>query len=533
MLFSFSNVQAQSIDKLEQFANGALKDALMVPSLTSLDVDWVTGNVNAAKAHYACGMTIPYRLQVSGLTPGNYQVVIGYDTHKSDKHAIDYLTSFDRDTNHDRFPHSPEDVLGQILLGTDLEEVSVVFDDYPLPVPFGLEAGDERTIDGFLYARDVEGYGDFRIYTNGDVPVNATLTFDPGDPLSDVNYATSDYLVVDFTIVDGQSIVVFAWGGNIACEDLWGEGSSAADIQGSPYHMFNSSCINLGGCGSKEVQLSATAVVAYAAPTCELIATDVECFGESTGSLTLIGTENGGSVAPFWIEVYDDTDPFNPVLKYEGATEIDGTFFINGLPAAPYRTLIWNSEQDVAVELAGECLDTIFQAEECTVTITPPAGYDLGCNGTWPTSLTADVLVDCGTDGSTNTTVESDGGVLQAPQGCVQSRLYTFTYTDDCGNTDTKTTTLTMKVDLTAPEITANSDDDLGCNPTDAEIETALGSASATDNCDDPGDITITSRDETGGEPCAMWAVRTFYAEDLCGNIDSAKVRVDWKVDLT
>ncbi|WP_045033880.1 T9SS type A sorting domain-containing protein, partial [Draconibacterium sediminis] len=88
------------------------------------------------------------------------------------------------------------------------------------------------------------------------------------------------------------------------------------------------------------------------------------------------------------------------------------------------------------------------------------------------------------------------------------------------------------KVDLTAPEITANSDDDLGCNPTDAEIETALGSASATDNCDDPGDITITSRDETGGEPCAMWAVRTFYAEDLCGNIDSAKVRVDWKADL-
>ena len=51
LLFSFSNVQAQSIDKLEQFANGAVKDALMLPAISTEGTSWVTGNVNAAKAH--------------------------------------------------------------------------------------------------------------------------------------------------------------------------------------------------------------------------------------------------------------------------------------------------------------------------------------------------------------------------------------------------------------------------------------------------------------------------------------------------
>ncbi|WP_163325182.1 T9SS type A sorting domain-containing protein [Draconibacterium mangrovi] len=527
LLFSFSNVQAQSIDKLEQYANGALKDVTFSPTTNT---GWVTGNVNAAKAHYACGMTIPYRLQVSGLTSGvTYRVKIGFDITKDFKHAIDFMTSFERPDLHSAtFGHTPENVIGDVLVDTDLELSGLDpfndFGSFPIPPPnnsIPTSIGLSGPIDGF---NDVvgDGYGLMKIY-NGTV---TAMQFVGGDPSANTS---SDYYWVDFTPNPGETIVLLAWGGHIACEDLWGPGSSAADINGSPYHMFIADCEMLSGCGSKEVQLSATAVIAYTAPTCEVIATDVECFGDSTGSLDI--AVGGEGTAPYWIYVFEDSDPGTPV--YEGATDGSGNYSVGGLPAGPYTIYTWNEEQNVGLEDPSECRDTIFQAEECTVTITPPAGYDLGCNGTWPTSLTADVLVDCGNDGSTNTTVDSDEGVLQAPQGCVQSRLYTFTYTDDCGNTDTKTTTLTMKVDLTAPEITANSDDDLGCNPTDAEIETALGSASATDNCDDPGDITITSRDETGGEPCAMWAVRTFYAEDLCGNIDSAKVRVDWKVDLT
>ena len=40
-------------------------------------------------------MTIPYRLQASGLVPGQtYEVTVGYDITKGSKHAIDFLTSF-------------------------------------------------------------------------------------------------------------------------------------------------------------------------------------------------------------------------------------------------------------------------------------------------------------------------------------------------------------------------------------------------------------------------------------------------------
>src|SRR5205085_7102347 len=56
------------------------------------------GNVNQSKAHYTEGQSVPYRVVLSGFTPGSTgnTITIGYDTTKGGKHALDYLTTFTR-----------------------------------------------------------------------------------------------------------------------------------------------------------------------------------------------------------------------------------------------------------------------------------------------------------------------------------------------------------------------------------------------------------------------------------------------------
>ena len=67
-----------------------------------------------------------------------------------------------------------------------------------------------------------------------------------------------------------------------------------------------------------------------------------------------------------------------------------------------------------------------------------------------------------------------------------RSQTRTFTAIDACGNTATITRTVTWTDDLTPPVFTGNyTDVTLGCNPT-ADINAALGSATATDACGTP-----------------------------------------------
>jgi predicted NUDIX family NTP pyrophosphohydrolase len=346
--FMFSFVaSAQSIDKLEQLANGALKNAIG-PEGICIGDDWVTGNVNAAKAHYTCGMTIPYRMAVSGLVPGNtYQVTIGYDTKKSDKHAIDFLTSFDRPTNHEIFGHSavPIDPLIGLLLA------STPFNDYPLPAPTAnmvTPTGMTGPIDGFNQSMS-DGWGNFRIY-NG-YTIGDGLVYIGTDPSL---ITTSDYLVVNFTVNPGQTKVVLAWGGNIACADLWGEGMSAEAISGSPYHMFVHNCVNLSGCGNKEVQLAASAIYVPTAPLCTAYGDQLDCYGASDGEIR--------------VEWEDGTAPFDIYL--------DGSLVASNVAASPYTITGLKAGLYTVMIVDDENLDT-----ECFADIIEPplVPIDLKC----------------------------------------------------------------------------------------------------------------------------------------------------------
>ncbi|NND08799.1 MAG: T9SS type A sorting domain-containing protein [Saprospiraceae bacterium] len=94
--------------------------------------------------------------------------------------------------------------------------------------------------------------------------------------------------------------------------------------------------------------------------------------------------------------------------------------------------------------------------------------------------------------------------------------------------------TYDILVDDEAPVITASGSvadgADLGCNPSAADIEAALGTATASDNCS-VGDPTSTD-DAVTGDACTKSQTRRFNVMDACDNPATAVTRtVTWSTD--
>ncbi|MDH3246822.1 MAG: hypothetical protein OEM26_19530, partial [Saprospiraceae bacterium] len=261
VLLSFSPLYGQKVDKLQQGGNGPLGSE-------ENPMTWESGNVNHAKAHYAECMSIPYRLEVINLVPlTQYCVTIGWDTKKSGKHALDFLTSYDYEGSHGSFGHGALESI-DLLLGTSLAGMSPPSQTVQIPEPDSVGAvmpGEPTNTFNALPVADrqfliLNGTINSIAYTNED---NLTVT------------DGSSMLQVCFQANAGQSSVILAWGGHIASKETWGDGNSASAITGSPYHMFLDACVDLAGCGNMEVQLAATAV--NAPPECDISGPDPVC----------------------------------------------------------------------------------------------------------------------------------------------------------------------------------------------------------------------------------------------------------------
>src|SRR5262245_52645439 len=76
---------------LDQCRNGPMSDPVACTGTA-----WVNGNANGTHAHYLEGDSIVYRLRFEGIAPASHTVTIEWDTTENGKHAIDYLTSYNR-----------------------------------------------------------------------------------------------------------------------------------------------------------------------------------------------------------------------------------------------------------------------------------------------------------------------------------------------------------------------------------------------------------------------------------------------------
>src|SRR5215471_2836824 len=92
---------------LAQSANGKPSAPLAVGA-------WQNGNINENNSHYAEGDSVPFQMDLTGLTGSTHTLIIQFDyTVTAGNHAYDYLTSFDRLTQNNKTVANP-------LIGTGI-----------------------------------------------------------------------------------------------------------------------------------------------------------------------------------------------------------------------------------------------------------------------------------------------------------------------------------------------------------------------------------------------------------------------------
>ncbi|MFN2613771.1 MAG: hypothetical protein ABR552_03000, partial [Actinomycetota bacterium] len=240
---------------LDQCANGPLASPARC-----IDTQWVNGNLGASKAHYFEGDSIPYRLVMTGVpTTGSHTVTIQWDALKAGKHAIDYITSFNRtETNADPC-HG--------VSGCSLSTFSSAnIQPQPDVVAAGITQPPSQVLKLFGgHITNVSSYTTDQSSTDHPTSITITFTANSTNPL------------------------VLAWGGHIADHHPapigWGVGNSAVNIPGSPYHMR---LVDLDGKGgNQDRSLSADAVIFPASITITKVApAGPTVFGFTATALT-------------------------------------------------------------------------------------------------------------------------------------------------------------------------------------------------------------------------------------------------------
>lgn len=191
-------------------------------------VGWINGNLGASKATYYEGDSIPYRMVMDNLSLSSHSLTIEWDTTKNDKHAEDYLTSFNRTVG------TANPCTGVIGCST--------YTAFPIPIDPQVAGAGVTQIAG-----------DFRLY-GGTISSVSAYSYPDGTGFVGDNTAR---ITINFTA--SVSNPVLAWGGHIAHRSDWGQNNSAIAISGSPYHMR---LIDLDGSGgNQDRSLSADAVI--------------------------------------------------------------------------------------------------------------------------------------------------------------------------------------------------------------------------------------------------------------------------------
>jgi hypothetical protein len=287
---------AANLDQCINGGVGATPEPCLIGTLGAASFsNWVNGDANGGKAHWREGDFISYRVTLTGLPLGAHNLIFNYQTVHGNKHAIDYLGSFDATettspagTQLNRNDNNPcFDALGTsgcTSPGTAPTPVAI------LAVPSAILtdcAGSSGTIPGQLP-------GSFNAFG----PTGTTLT--SATYVSQNVVAGTDQcsttIQLNFTEPIANSPIVIAWGGHIGSQADWGAGNSATAINGSPYHMALNS-LDGASTGAQDRALASSAVVFTPTIATTLSGTSISVGGSIHDSATLSGASPTATVS--------------------------------------------------------------------------------------------------------------------------------------------------------------------------------------------------------------------------------------------
>ncbi|MDG2426755.1 MAG: hypothetical protein P8M07_09240, partial [Flavobacteriales bacterium] len=195
---------------------------------------------------------------------------------------------------------------------------------------------------------------------------------------------------------------------------------------------------------------------------------------------------------------WEQTDLFDQ--ECIGTYKVERTYtFVDDCGNTTVRTQIIQVEDTEAPVAVGDTETTI-------------ACHDYSDDDSDEANLLISLSDNCGTITWSFTDIIFSGGCVQ-PAGMYQR---TYTFSDDCGNTDTFTQYITL-----VDEVDPTWNEDLPADATEeCDNVTPAAVLTASDNCDDDVDITFTETTEGDDDDCPQeyTITRTWEAEDDCGN---------------
>jgi hypothetical protein len=223
---------------------------------TTHSANWQTGNLGSSNSDYAEGDSVPYRSINSNLTVGQtYKLHIEWDTTQSGKHALDYLTSYNR-------TESAANPCAGVTCSGGTNTLSIPIDPHVSGAGVTQVSGQNFTAFGATFPAN----GAMVSNSGGNLCGSSTCTISANPSAYSLNgtYAGTSQTGLALYFTATSSTVVIAWGGHIARRLDWGAGNSAANVSGSPYHMrvIDLRCSNNDNCssGNMDRSLSAGAV---------------------------------------------------------------------------------------------------------------------------------------------------------------------------------------------------------------------------------------------------------------------------------
>ncbi|HSX43793.1 MAG TPA: hypothetical protein VLE69_00630, partial [Candidatus Saccharimonadales bacterium] len=278
---------------IEQCANGPAAGPFNICKKLSGNDGYVTGSVNATKAHWQEGDFLPYRALIEAPNSGAQQIQVSFDTAKSSelKHAIDYLSSYSltettgsASSTHANQANPCGDFVsgcspaGPFVNGTAATEAAI-------PVPSSLTTGYPTTCaNGSFGGTETTGF--LRAWVSTGTISNLSVNI--GAPTTSGDCPST--MTVNFVLSNPSAKVVLAWSGHVAANlnpgsgGFWGAGNSIPS--GSPYHFHAGFDQVSGGdsftVGNQDLALASSAIVVP--PHLTLIKT--------------VTTDNGGTAVP-------------------------------------------------------------------------------------------------------------------------------------------------------------------------------------------------------------------------------------------